>query len=38
MRGGLCGNEEFGKAVAEIEHDTYHDGESLETVLYGLRC
>ena len=26
VRGGLCGNEEFEKAVAEIQHDTYHDG------------
>ena len=25
MRGGLCGNEEFEKAVAEIQHDTYHE-------------
>ena len=26
VRGGLCGNEEFEKAVAEIQHDTYHNG------------
>ena len=26
VRGGLCGNEEFEKAVAEIQHNTYHDG------------
>ena len=26
VRGGLCGNEEIEKAVAEIQHDTYHDG------------
>ena len=24
--GGLCWNEEFEKAVAKIQHDTYHDG------------
>ena len=23
---GLCGDEEFEKAVAEIQNDTYHDG------------
>ena len=34
VRGGLCSNEEFEKAVAEIQDDTYHD----EPVLYGLRC
>ena len=22
----MCGNEEFEKAVAEIQHGTYHDG------------
>ena len=27
VRGGLCGNEEFEKAVAEIiQHNAYHDG------------
>ena len=26
VRGCLCCNEEFEKAVAEIQHDTYHDG------------
>ena len=26
VQDGLCGNEEFEKAVAEIQHDTYHDG------------
>ena len=32
VRGNLCGNEEFEKAVAEIQHDTY-----LEQGLYGLK-
>ena len=26
LQGGLCCNEEFEKAVAEIQHDTYHNG------------
>ena len=26
VRGGLCGNEEFEKALAEIQHDTHHNG------------
>ena len=25
-RGGLCGNEDFEKALAEIQHDKSHDG------------
>ena len=25
VRGGLCRNEEFEKALAEIQHDTHHN-------------
>ena len=36
VRGGLCGNEEFEKAVGELQLDT--DPGITEPVLYGLKC
>ena len=36
VQGGLCGNEEFEKALAEIQYDTYHNGAGTFKLWIGM--